>query len=392
MRKLRLAVVGIGDIGRYIAAFARYDPLFAPHLVVDTDARRAEAGAKRYRFARLALDYREALSDPDVDALYLGVPHHLHYRMLLDAIEAGKPVLCEKPITIRTDHAREVISRAQEAAVPVAVNYQYRYEPGAARLITAMRAGALGRLRYARVNVPWYRDSGYFTKSRWHASVEEAGGGTLLTQASHALDIALAAIAIDPVSVWGWSDALLASTPTTDGPPADPRGIGAGVERAAFATIRFAADRPAGVDRAGVEAGGVDAGTDTDEFDSPVLQLTSSMLAVPERTMTVELYCSNATAVWSYPDRPRLRLYRASAAGPNRSSSPRTGARRLPAAPSLPVGLHPVHRSMRGFRRWVFGGERSLNAAETALPVLTVIEACYESARAGSIKIDVEDL
>src|SRR5699024_1472832 len=102
-------------------------------------------------------DYRRLLEDPLVDAVYIAVPHHLHFPMLEAAVEARKPALCEKPITRTLAEGQAITALAEAAGVKVGVNYQYRYDSAAYALACAARGGQLGRLLYARCNLPWKR-------------------------------------------------------------------------------------------------------------------------------------------------------------------------------------------------------------------------------------------
>ena len=94
---------------------------------------------------------------------------------------------------------------AAEQDIKLGVNYQYRYDGGCYRLARAVQAGAIGRVVYARINVPWHRDRSYFEGATWHQFLAQAGGGTLLTQASHLVDIALWSIGSPPVSASGYT-------------------------------------------------------------------------------------------------------------------------------------------------------------------------------------------
>ncbi len=334
MRKLRTAVVGLGDIGRNVAGFLRFDPHFIPQAVVDLDETRAREGARRFRFREWFTDYERVLTSDNVDAIYLAVPHHLHHSMLMKAIDAGKPVLCEKPITIRIDHAEEVAERAEQAGVPVAVNYQYRFDRRADRLIRIVRSGGCGKLISVRCLVPWSREPSYFSHSAWHASMQAAGGGTLLTQASHVLDLALLAINEEPVEAWGWSTSH--RFPDVE------------VEDTAFGSLRCAS--------------------------GAMLQVASTMAAGVERGLSLEVVGDRGSVT-----------YRADAGSP---LSIRGGANARVKPPSgIPRGIHALQRSMRAFRNWVVGGERSIHAAATAIPVLRAVQACYTSARNGSVGV-----
>ena len=337
MSKLRTAVVGLGDIGRYVAGFLRFDRHFCPQVVVDLDETRARDGARRFRFREWTTDYERVLTSPEVDAIYLAVPHHLHHSMLLKAIDAGKPVLCEKPITIRVDHALEVAQRAESAGVPVAVNYQYRFDRRADRLIRLVRAGACGNVIAVRCLVPWSRNPSYFSQSAWHASIESAGGGTLLTQASHVLDLALLAMDEQPVEAWGWN--------------ASHRFPDVEVEDTAFGALQFR--------------------------NGAMLQVGSTMSAGVERGLSLEVIGDRGTISYRADTLAPLRIRGASIP-------------RLPKSSRIPRGIHPLQRSMRAFRLWALGGEPSLHTASSAVPVLRAVQGCYASARNGSASVPLD--
>lgn len=325
---IRVAVVGLGDIGRFVAGFLRVDPGFVPQIVVDLDATRAKAGASRFRFREWSTDYDRALASAEVDAVYLGVPHHLHHSMILRSIEAGKPVLCEKPIATTVPHALEIATESRLRAVPVAINYQYRFDPAAARMIQAVRCGSLGAIHSIRCLVPWHRETPYFARSPWHASLASSGGGTLLTQGSHAIDLALQAVAAAPKQA-------VCRTANHCFPDVE-------VEDSAYAMITCE--------------------------NGTTIDVISTMCASPERPLQVEVYGDAGTAHYRGAGARRLRL---------RAPSP-------PPAPTIPRGLHPLHRSMRAFRDWLITGVPSAHTAESTIPVLRAIIACYDSAQAGS--------
>src|SRR5512140_2703051 len=99
MKKLRLAVVGCGDIAGFTAWVSRLVPQVTLSACCDVNPERVVAFSKRHRIPQVFNDYHDLLANSSVDAVYLAVPHHLHYGMILDAVSAGKPVFVEKPLT-----------------------------------------------------------------------------------------------------------------------------------------------------------------------------------------------------------------------------------------------------------------------------------------------------
>lgn len=331
---LRLALAGCGDIGAWMARLARLNPRVRLAACCDRTLPAAESFAARFRIPRAYDGYEAMLRQGAFDAVYLAVPHDLHFEMANAAVEAGYSVLLEKPIARTLAEGQEIVRRAQAAGVRVGVNYQYRYDRGCYALARAARRGDLGRLYYGRCNVPWHRDANYFEQGSWRGELARAGGGTLLTQGSHALDVLLWAM---------------------DSPPRAATGMGARpvfphaeVETLALGTVEL-------------ESGAL-------------LQVSSSMVARPEQAVTLELYGERGTALYTNRPWPHVRF-----------RGQRVRRERPPGR-----GLHALQRSLDGFRAWVMDGRPYLIPAEEALPVLAAVQALYRSFESGqTITIDM---
>jgi UDP-N-acetyl-2-amino-2-deoxyglucuronate dehydrogenase len=325
---VRLGFIGCGDISRFMAMLARVNPFIRIEACAAPGDGHASGFAKRHGIGRHFTDYREMIEAVPLDAVYVAVPHDLHHSIMLHAISSGLHVLCEKPVTRTLDEALEVCALARATGKKAGVNYQYRYDYGCHALARAARRGALGALYHARCGLAWHRDEKYFSDAPWRASVGAAGGGTLLTHASHILDIALWSFAARPVRVQATS--------------ARRRFTNVEVEDLAMGTIELA--------------------------DGSLIQVSSSMIATPEQPVTIDLYGSRGTALYSgtdYTSRLKFRGVRVTRERP-------------------PVrGLHPLSRSMDAFRRWITGGPEYLTPVEQSLPVLAVIEAMYRAAKTG---------
>ena len=322
---LRLGLAGCGDIAGWMASLARLNRRLRFVACCDRALPRAEAFASRHRISRAFPGYEEMLRGGGLDAVYLAVPHDLHLDMACAAVEAGLPVLLEKPLARTLAEGQEIVRRAADAGVPLGVNYQYRYDLGCYALARAAQRGDLGILYYGRCNVPWHREADYFEGGPWRGELARAGGGTLLTQASHALDLLLWAMDSPPRAAAGMSAR-----------PGFP-GLELEIETLALGTLAL-------------ESGAL-------------IAVSSSMVARPEQAVTLEVYGQRATALYSGQPWPHVRF-----------RGRRVRRERPPAR-----GVHALARSLEGFRAWVVEGRPYLTPAAGALPVLAAVDALYRA-------------
>jgi predicted dehydrogenase len=326
-QKLSLAVVGCGGIAKYMALFARFTPGVRLAVACDISSERAETFARKYRIPAVFTNYGEMLSAGGYDAVYLAVPHNLHFELIRSAVDAGFHIFTEKPITRTFAEGKAIVAYAAAKGIKIGVNYQYRYDSGCYRLVRAVQSGLIGRILYARINVPWRRERNYFEDAIWHKSHAQAGGGTLITQGSHLIDIVLWAAGSPPVSATGTT----AQAIFTD----------VEVEDYASGTVSLE--------------------------DGAIIQITSSMVAAKEQPVSLEIYGERGIAIYSSNPWPRVKFI---------GIHPKT--KRPPF-----WGFHALHRSLQGFRNWVLQDEPYLIPGEEALPVLQVVEAIYQSAETG---------
>ncbi len=144
----------------------------------------------------------------EIDAVYIATPHHLHKPMIKEALEQGKHVFCEKPVTVSVQDAREILELSKQyPKFKIGFNYQYRYDHKCYRLVQGVKSGLLGKIYYANCNVFFSRDVDYFNEGPWRTKTNTAGGGTLLIHGSHIIDVLLWALG-EPISVLGKVDTL----------------------------------------------------------------------------------------------------------------------------------------------------------------------------------------
>ena len=133
--------------------------------------------------------YHEFLNHSNLDVVTICTPSgtHLDYGKL--AAEAGKHVVVEKPIEVTVKRGKELIECCRQNGVKLAVIYQNRFIDGAVQMKKALDNGILGDPVMVRAAVKWYRDQEYYTSSEWRGTLKLDGGGAVINQAIHTLDL-----------------------------------------------------------------------------------------------------------------------------------------------------------------------------------------------------------
>ncbi len=199
MNELRMAVIGIKGVGRgHVEAIAT-DQRAELVALADLDQSAMEVMAAEHS-TRAYTDYRRLLEREEIDAVVIATPHHLHAPMCLEALAAGAHVYLEKPIANRVSDADRIVASAHEKGLVVAVGHQYRTFPGNVKLKEIVDSGLIGDLN--RILWQWLeaRPETYYDRDIWRCTWEHAGGGVLMNQTSHDLDL-LCWLAGDPVEV-----------------------------------------------------------------------------------------------------------------------------------------------------------------------------------------------
>jgi UDP-N-acetyl-2-amino-2-deoxyglucuronate dehydrogenase len=131
------------------------------------------------------------LAHRPMELVAIGSPSGLHASQGIAAAERGLHVLVEKPIDITTERADALIEAAQRAGVKLGVMFQDRLKPGIRQLKQKLEAGAIGKPLFVDARVKWYRPPQYYADSRWRGTLALDGGGALINQAIHTVDLML---------------------------------------------------------------------------------------------------------------------------------------------------------------------------------------------------------
>lgn len=185
---LNFAVIGCGLIGRKrITALARLPGVAVRHAC-DLDAGRAAELARLAPGARPASDYQAVLDDPEVNAVVVATLNAALAPITLAAVRAGKHVLVEKPGALNAAQLRTIGEAAKNSGARVRLGYNHRYHPALQKARTLVDEGALGPLMFLRARYGHGGRKGY--DREWRADPAQAGGGELIDQGVHLIDLA----------------------------------------------------------------------------------------------------------------------------------------------------------------------------------------------------------
>lgn len=184
---LRVALVGCGLISEdHCRAYAAYPDRAKITVCYDIDRERAESRARSLGDARVAASYEEILADPEVDAVELCTPPHLHTGAVVAAARAGKHILCQKPLARTLAECDIMVAAARDARVALFYGEMNRTLPSALLAKRTIDAGRIGRLVGIQATFAYWQQ-GAILNTAWRYDPEVAGGGQLLDSGIHAL-------------------------------------------------------------------------------------------------------------------------------------------------------------------------------------------------------------
>jgi UDP-N-acetyl-2-amino-2-deoxyglucuronate dehydrogenase len=187
---IRFGIAGAGLSATFLAgAIARVRGARLS-AVCRTNAARAAETATMFGVP-CETSFEALVARPDVDAIGICTPSGLHAPMSIAAARAGKHVFVDKPMALSLAAADEAIATARARGVLLSVILQRRTDPQFARLAAAVAGGALGRPVLGSISVPYLRTQAYYESAPWRASPDLDGGGVLINQAIHLLDLLL---------------------------------------------------------------------------------------------------------------------------------------------------------------------------------------------------------
>ena len=190
MEKVRMGVIGLGGMGQEHISKIKEIPEAELSAVSDVDSEITKRISQEYRVVGFS-NYEKLLESDLIDAVLIATPHYFHPQIGIKAMERGIHCLSEKPIAVSVAAADEFLQAAKESGVVFAVMYQQRALPEIRLARKLIESGRLGKIRRTSMIEQKYRTQAYYDSGSWRATWKGEGGGVLINQAPHGIDLFL---------------------------------------------------------------------------------------------------------------------------------------------------------------------------------------------------------
>lgn len=188
MARIRIGIIGLGNaVEPHAKSLLDLKDRVEVVAAASRSEERIRAFAGRFPFP-VTTDIEGVLAAKDVDAVWILTPPNSHLELVKEAARGRKHVLLEKPLDITLDRAEAIVQGMRGASLTLGVTLQHRFRPASLKLKALLDEGALGRIGAASCTVPWWRPQAYYDQPG-RCTLARDGGGVLITQAIHTLDL-----------------------------------------------------------------------------------------------------------------------------------------------------------------------------------------------------------
>lgn len=178
-------IIGYGAVApNHAAALYENNRLYGVCDIDESRLKRCEYGGVK-KFS----DYRDVLEDSNVDVIHICTPHYLHAKMALDAIQHKKDIILEKPAAMTMPEFNKLLDFSKNFSNKICVMLQNRTNPCIAMLKEIILSGTYGKILSCCGFLTWCRDAAYYRHDTWRGKLKTEGGGLLINQAIHLIDI-----------------------------------------------------------------------------------------------------------------------------------------------------------------------------------------------------------
>lgn len=185
MKALQLGILGVsGFFKKKIAIPVGKSPIIDIAAIASRSEEKARQAAHDYGIPKAYGSYEALLQDPDIDAVYLPLPNHLHATYIKKAAEAGKHVLCEKPLTLDAEEARDSIAYASDKGIKLMEAFMYRFHPQWQHALELIRMNEIGKVQLVQVHFAYTNTDPQNIRNQ-----AEAGGGALMDIGCYAVSV-----------------------------------------------------------------------------------------------------------------------------------------------------------------------------------------------------------
>lgn len=215
---MNFAIVGCGVIAfthaTALKALASED--CSLYAVCDIDEEKAAAFAQSHGAKKVYAHYQDMVRDPNVDIVCVCVPSGIHGEVCIAAARANKAIVCEKPMEISLAKIAEIVVAVRDAGVKMQCIFQRRMMPVAIAVRNAVAGGQLGKICLAGADLRYWRDQDYYDSAGWRGTWELDGGGALMNQGIHGIDLILWMLGEYKVTLQGQASTVARRIPVED--------------------------------------------------------------------------------------------------------------------------------------------------------------------------------
>jgi predicted dehydrogenase len=192
MEKVRWGLIGAGDIARKRVAPALRDGKRCELVsVARSNAELARSFAEEFGVQKWFGDWRELVADDGIDAVYVATPVYLHAEQTVAAAEAGKHVLCEKPMALTVTECDAMIAACRRNGVKLGIAYYRHFYPSIARIKEVIASGEIGKVSYVQINAFEHFDVPVDHPRGWFLDKARSGGGPMMDFGCHRIEALL---------------------------------------------------------------------------------------------------------------------------------------------------------------------------------------------------------
>lgn len=185
---LRIGVIGLGVISKVHIPIIVNNQNSQFISVCDVDHSKVQ-GVTSQLGCNGYINYKTMIDNEKLDLVHICTPHYLHKEMILYALEKGINILCEKPVVMNLNEASEVEKALKKSSVKLGVVFQNRLNSTSVTMKKYIDNETLGKIKGIRAFLTWYRSTNYYTQSDWRGKYDTEGGGLLINQSIHTLDL-----------------------------------------------------------------------------------------------------------------------------------------------------------------------------------------------------------
>jgi len=196
--KIRWGMIGCGKIGHALATAIRNSDLGVLRAVASRDLAKAQEWAQKYEVERAYGSYDELLADADVDAIYNPLPNSMHLEWTVKAAQAGKHILCEKPLASDAEEGQQIADACRENGVLLMEAFMWRHHPQQARVKEILGSGKIGEIKLVRAGFSYYLEQ--CDNIRWSKPL---AGGALMDVGCYCVNASRFIFEEEPIAVIG---------------------------------------------------------------------------------------------------------------------------------------------------------------------------------------------